>query len=276
MIKFRARKFILAMAVIGLLIFLHWLKILSPIESVINKSFEPMLKQLYLLSLNFQPSNYEKAERVSLIEKIKQLEVENSQLIIDNTKLKILEEENQVLRQNLKFLSKSQFRYVMADIISRNEIATIDKDSQTIIINKGLNDGLSAGLAVISPIIYGDGNQGVIIGKVVAVKENTAEVYLATNRDCKIAVSLFNQTKTSGLVHGELGLTIKMEFISQIEDIKSGDIVITSGLEKNIPRGLVVGKVTEVNKDSNELWQNAIIEPLSDFSKLTIVAVLLP
>ncbi|MBU2416305.1 rod shape-determining protein MreC, partial [Patescibacteria group bacterium] len=70
------------------------------------------------------------------------------------------------------------------------------------------------------------------------------------------------------------GLTIKMDFIPQNKRINNEDIVITSGLEKNIPKGLVIGKITRINKNNNEVWQNAIIEPLADLDNLIIVSVL--
>jgi rod shape-determining protein MreC len=72
-----------------------------------------------------------------------------------------------------------------------------------------------------------------------------------------------------------MGLTVVMEFIPQTEDIRTGDVVVTSGLERNIPPGLVIGKVTEVNNKSNEVWQSVNIEPLVDLDELTIVAVVI-
>jgi len=43
-----------------------------------------------------------------------------------------------------------------------------------------------------------------------------------------------------------------------------------------IPRDLVVGKVTQVDKENNELWQSATIEPIMDFNDLFVVSVLIP
>jgi cell shape-determining protein MreC len=90
------------------------------------------------------------------------------------------------------------------------------------------------------------------------------------------AVQGQNDQKTSGVVEGDLGLTIKMDFIPQAEKIKVDDIVVTSGLEKNIPRGLVIGKIIQVNSDSNEIWQKATVESLMNLEDLTIVSILPP
>ena len=158
----------------------------------------------------------------------------------------------------------------MANIISRGE------GNQSVVIDKGFRDGLVPGLAVVSSTALGTSSQGVIIGKIINIKEQIAEVYLVTNRNSKLAASILGENKTSGIASGELGLTIKMDFIPQTENIKAGDIVATSGLEPSIPRGLVIGRVTKVNKENNEVWQTAVIEPLVSLNALSIVSILLP
>jgi rod shape-determining protein MreC len=67
-----------------------------------------------------------------------------------------------------------------------------------------------------------------------------------------------------------------MNFIPQSAEISLDDVVVTSGLEQYIPRGLIIGKIIEVTKDNNELWQNAVIESTVDSEDLVIVSVLLP
>ena len=164
----------------------------------------------------------------------------------------------------------------MANIISRGELEGDVANSRSVVIDKGLRDGLFAGLAVVSFVGPGDSSQGVIIGKIVNVKDNLAEIYLVTNKNCKLAAAILGEEKTSGIVTGELGLTSKMEFIPQTENIKEGDLVATSGLEQNIPRGLVIGRVTKVIKENNEVWQSATIEPQIDLDSLSVISVLLP
>ena len=269
MAKFNTRKYIWLGAVIGLLIFLHITKILSPIESFVTGILNPMLSGFYSVSSSVRTTYNEQTSKKDLLARIKQLESQANRLTVENVELKILEQENQILRQHLKFLTKYEKRYVLGNIIFRGSLDNPTAASQTIIINKGAKDGLLPGLAVVS-------SRGVIIGKIIKVKNNLAEVYLTTNPSCKLAAAIQNQDETSGIVQGELGLTVRMEFIPQTEEIKAGGTVVTSGLEQNIPRGLVIGKVTQVIKESNELWQSAVIEPLVDLDELIIVSVLLP
>lgn len=276
MVKLNVKKYIIIAAVIMLLIFLHYSKLLNPIESFLGQGLKPLSKGFYSLSSNINRTFRDQTVKKDLAEKLKAAEEKVNQLTVEKVKLKFLEEENSVLRKHLNFLANSSERYLMANIISRGELTDDTKDSQSVVIDKGSRDGLFAGLAVVSSTAYGTSSRGIIIGKVVNVKDQIAEIYLVTNKNCKLAAAILGDNKTSGIVHGELGLTVKMEFIPQTENIKVDDVVATSGLEKNIPRGLVIGRVIKVTKENNEVWQSATIEPLINLDSLTIMAILLP
>ena len=276
MLKLNVKKYIIIAAVILLLIFLHYAKLLSPLESFLNQSLKPIFSGFYSLSADLNKTYLDKTAKQDLAAELKQAEEKVNQLIAENVKLRFLEEENSVLRKHLNFLNKDNRRYLIANIISRGELTGSSGESgQSAVIDKGSADGLFAGLAVVSSTAMGTSSQGVIIGKIANVKEHIAEIYLVTNKNSKLAASIFGENKTSGIASGELGLTIKMNFIPQTENIKEGDIVATSGLEQSIPRGLVIGRVTKVNKENNEVWQSATIEPLVDLDTLSIVSILL-
>ena len=265
--KVGTKKLLTFIAVIALLIFLHITRILTPVELFITSIARPILSGFYSVSSSMRVAYNEQTSKKDLLARIKQLESQANQLTVENAKFKMLEQENQILRQHLKFLTKNEQNYILCNIISRGSID--NPIAQGIIIDKGAKDGLSPGLAVVS-------SQGIIVGKIIAVKNNLAEIYLITNQSCKLAARMHNQNKTSGIVQGELGLTARMKFIPQTEKIKIGDLAVTSGLERGVPSGLVIGKVSQIIKESNELWQSAIIEPLADLDELIIVSVLLP
>ena len=82
-------------------------------------------------------------------------------------------------------------------------------------------------------------------------------------------------TKVEGYnADADLGLGCGLP--TEFAQIKEGDIVISSGLGDNIPRGLVIGRVAQVNNQSNEIWQDVSIEPIASLYNLTVVAVVLP
>jgi rod shape-determining protein MreC len=265
--KLNTKKYTWIIAVVVLLIFLHFTKILVPVESIIVRIFNPVLSSLHSASSYLRITYSEQTDKRDLLNTVKQLEIEVNNLTVENARLKALEEENQILREYLKFSKEGRVSFILGNIIAR-EGPDSNNLNQDIIIDKGREDGIEVGLGVVS-------GEGTIIGNVVGVKDNLSKICLITSRNCKLAATIQNIDKTSGIVSGELGLTIKMEFIPQTERVSVGDSIITSGLEENIPRGLVIGKVTEVNKESNELWQSATIEPLVDLDNLIIVSVLL-
>ncbi len=273
MYKFQLKKYSVVLAVVGLLIFLHLLRVLAPVEAVFNDFFSSALSGFYSTGSALRQTYDDQASKKDLLERIREVEVENKKLIIEQVKLKSLEEENRLLRQNLKFQTESDYTYVTANVISRSNQLDLSTQNQRLVINRGTEDGIEVGQVIISPYDFTE-TQGAVVGKVVQTKKNTSEIFLLTNPGCELAVALWGDDKTSGIAKGKLGLTIEVDYIPQTEEIKIGDIVTTSGLEQKIPAGLVIGEVTEVIKENNELWQKAFISSLVNLDNLTILSVL--
>ncbi len=248
------------MAVIGLLIFLHFVKILKPVENVIISILNPISSGIYSVSSNLRIAYNEQTNKRDLLNLLNELEARVEELTAEEARLKAVEDENTILRQYLKFFNNQATDYVLANVLHEED---------DIVIDKGAEDGLRPGLALVD-------SHGIIVGKIAAVKDNLARVSLVTSPECKLAASVQGESMTMGVAEGELGLTIKMNFIPRAENINSGDIVVTSGLEQDIPRGLVIGEIAQINQDSNDIWQSAVIKSAADLDKLVIVSVLLP
>lgn len=262
------KNFFSFVAVIALLIFFHLLGVLNGIENFLIRTINPVLSIFYSSGNYLQNNPNEEKDKQELLSILNKLQEENNELIAANAMLKVKEEENKELRSYLDFLSEKEYSFVLANVISKKGLDLFGS-GQEIFVNKGTRDGLRNGLAVVD-------NQGIVIGKVISVKDSLSEICLTANNNCKFAVSSQNNSSTSGVSQGDLGITIKMNFIPQTEEIKTGDVIITSGLETDIPRGLVLGRISEVYKESNDVWQSATITPLSASENLNIVSVLLP
>ncbi len=256
------------LAVFGLLILLHGAKILRPIENFVLGFFGPLNSRFYSLGNSFNGSYQDHATQESLLAKIDELTKEVAVLTVANSQEKELKEENEKLRGQLNFIATNNFKAVAAEVISRESLTEGSEAGQNLIINKGTKDGLALGQGAVN-------EEGLIIGKIIEVKDTSAKICLTTGQDCKLAAAIQNSTKTQGVTDGDLGLTIKMDYIPQLENISVGDTVITSGLGDKIPRGLVIGKIIEVRNESNEVWQDATIEPLVNLNNLTVVTVII-
>lgn len=267
--KNRVKQHIKIIVVAGLLIFLHFIGILSPFERLLVRISQPIFGKFYGLGSNWRQDRNQKVSQVDLGAKVNDLEDKINGLVVENARLKELENENQKLREYLNFSSQNKMNYILANVTSQENFLDSVKYGQNIIINKGSSDNLIPGLVVIN-------GQGIVVGKVLEVDNNSARVCLLINNSCKLAVSILNDNRTIGVTEGDLGLTIKINFVGQTEKINQDDIVVTSGLEKNIPAGLVLGRVSQINNNENDVWQNINVEPLINFDNLGVVSVVLP
>lgn len=269
MFKNRIKQHTKIIVVVGLLIFFHFIGILSPLENLIIRFSQPIFGKLYGAGSSWREEHNAKASQVDLNAKVNDLENQVSSLVVENARLKELENENQKLREYLNFFGQQKMNYVLANVTSQENFLDSVKYGQNIIINKGKSNNLVPGLVVVN-------GQGVVVGKVLEVEENSARVCLLINNSCKLAVSILNQDRTIGVTEGDLGLTVKINFVGQTENINQNDIVVTSGLEKDIPAGLVLGRVSQINNNKNDVWQNINVEPLVNFDNLGVVSVVLP
>ena len=255
--------------VFGLILFLHFIRVLVPLENLAVGAVKPLAGFLYGSGSGIRNSYEESKKQKDIFSHATALEQEVARLTVANAQYKELEQDNIKLRSQLSFLSANKYKNILANVISQNLVFDIKEGDQDIVIDKGSKDGISEGLGVVD-------ENGVIIGKVSEARDHLSKICLTTNRNCKFAATIQNQSRTMGITEGDLGLTIKMNYIPQSEKINMGDTVITSGLGGNISRGLVIGKVSQINNRSNEIWQDVNIEPLFNLNTLTIVSVLTP
>lgn len=257
---------VIFLVVAGLLIFFHAVGLWRPVEDVLVGAVKPLSGRLYSWGVSLSSSYQDNQDRNSLQARITQLSQQVAILTVANSRCQETATENQKLQSTLHFLKTNNFQAVVANIIAKESV--VDSNGN-LIINRGTQDGLRAGLGVVS-------EEGVIIGKIVDIKDTTAVVCLTTSPNCQLAAAIQNQAKTQGITDGDLGLTIKMNYIPQLEKISGGDMVITSGLGGDIPRGLLIGRVAQVYNASNAVWQEATIEPLVEAADLTVVSVIIP
>lgn len=262
--KFFTQKRIIALVIIILLFSLYFLGFLRPVESGLQRLVNYSSHQL--ASLRFSENYYQSQELKEIIESLEKNLAEKN---IQEAKIEILKEENKQLREYLDFYSDKEYEIILANISSREIRPGKRTNENNLIIDKGKKDGLSVGLVV-------SNEKGYVVGKIIEVKENTSLVCLLTSTNCQLAATILNQERSLGLTDGQLGLTISLNMIPQTETIEIGDIVVTSGLSETIPKGLVIGQVSSLEKKSNEIWQNAIIEAQISLTNLNILSVIIP
>ena len=193
------------------------------------------------------------------------LRAEVERLTIENVRLQEAAAENILLRQQLQFKRKNPGLTIRsADVIARSVARDPNNLVQYIIIDRGARDHIAKGMPVVTA-------QG-LVGQVVAVGEQSARVLLLTDPSSSVN-ALVQRTRATGVVQGRLGANPVMRYIAQDEDVQVGDIVLTSGLGGNFPRGQVIGQVVSVHQRDVEMFKEAEIRPTVNFNRLEMVMI---
>ncbi len=244
-------------------ILFHYLGWLVTIETSIMKIIQPGSSALYSWSIE-SDGEIESFKSVSELEDAYgKLKNDYVNQLVDRARLMVLEEENISLREQLSFFSNRSFDYTGATVVGKN----VDPIGSTIIIDKGMEDNVRDGNAVIL-------DEGIFLGKIAESQEGNSVVRLINDSQSRIAATVLNSDKSIGIVEGGFGLSVRMSFIPQHEEINIGDIIVTSGLEDLLPYGLLIGTVESVEKEAYEPFQRAIIVPPKSLEKIRIVSVL--
>jgi len=189
------------------------------------------------------------------------LRTEKNQLLSELARLKNIENENSQLKKDLKFSQEqTELDLLPATIINYSPINSY----QSIVINQGKANGVVENQAVVSG--------GFLVGKIKSVSDNTAEVWLLSNRSLLTPVVLTGSNITGILKGGIRGLVI--ENIPIDTKITKGELVVTSSLEQLYPAGIAVGWVEELISQDEEIFIRArIASPINIGNIRTVFVV---
>lgn len=257
----RFGKIIKLLIVVAVFLLLHYLGALKFLESWVSGAANPFLQYF---GMNFKSNSND----IDWQQKAEELQDEKESLLVEAGALAAMEEENDRLREILNFSNRQEQILVVADLIFEDNFLSPTKNSYNLVINRGASDGLKAGQVVLSP-------DGAVVGKVLETKEFSSRICFLNSASCRLAVAVTNSDKTIGISGGDLGLTVKLDYVSQAEKISLGDIVVTSGSEKDIPAGLPLGTVSRIDSQDNDVWQDINISPIVDLDRLRLVSVLI-
>ena len=131
---------------------------------------------------------------------------------------------------------------------------------QSIIINKGTNDGIKIG----NPLI----KNNILVGKIYKTNFNSSHAFLITNSNSRVPVRI-GKNNYKAIVVGDSNTNNKLnlEFLPKEYSFNNGDYVYTTSLDNIMPEGIMVGKISLDEK------KNFFLEPLYDFSQLDYLTV---
>jgi rod shape-determining protein MreC len=254
-------KVVLIVAVCALLIFWGPFEFFRPGKIFIGKLTAPFQKIAYLSSKKIADGKDFILAIGDLKKENERLMSENMKLSVENAKFRDVEKQNEALRKELGLLPMRKFQLETAYVISYDP----DGSGKWVEISKGEENGIKEGM----PVVVG---QGTLAGRVEIVSKGTSRISLLTNPQSAVSAMTSN-SQAKGIVRGEYGLGVIFDMVLQTEELKIGDEIITSGVGRDFPRGLFIGKVTETRTSPDGLFKQAKIVSPVEFSKLEIVSI---
>ena len=204
--------------------------------------------------------------KADLKEENTELKNQIADLLEENRRLAMYEAENAKLSALLKIAQ----RYPDYESVGANVIA---KDPGVwyagFTIAKGTTSDISANMVLIAP-------EG-LVGKVLESGLTFSKAQsILDSRSSVPAMSV--RTGDLGVVKGDYTLSADglciMEYIDAQAEIMVGDEIVTSHLSDIYPAGLAIGKVLELETDTNGLTKYAVIQPYVDLKHLDTILVI--
>lgn len=189
-----------------------------------------------------------------------QLESANNELQARLEKMNELTYENDRLRALLSFKEQTKMNLVAAQVVGRDLVI----DHNTVTINKGTTDGLSAGQAVITT--------GGVLGYIFKPEPYTSHVMLITDRYA-VVDGIVQRTRAHGIVEGKSQNGCTLKYVEKTEDVKEGDLVVTGGLDNIFPKGFPVAIVESVERKTFSVSLKVDLRPVVDPYKVEEVFI---
>ena len=215
-------------------------------------------------------------DSIVIRQRIQQLEAENETLRASLLRHEQTVRENDELRMALGLMAEHPGA-ICAEVVSRGDSGGWWREVR-------LDKGAASGIRANAPVVAADG----LVGRVVRVTDDTADVLLLADANSKVACVVEDEGPGArgivvggGIQHAQAELELlhvvepmSLAYLDKEAEIRPGSRVVTSGLGGVYPAGIPVGEVRSTSPDSTRLYQRALVAPCVDFASLRRVFVL--
>ena len=203
------------------------MEVMAPLEGAVNAFFSSFgdTWSRYLFLVDVKRENGELTQTVAALRKE-----------IVQYRESFLECER--MRKLAGLASEFDFPMIAARVIGMERPAAF----KTILINRGISDGVQVG----SPVMAAEG----LVGRIIEVSRDVAKVLLVIDYNSNID-ALVMESRIQGIVQGNGCSECILKYVQRTDEVNAGDMVITSGLGGVFPKGLPVGRVSLVENEGN-------------------------
>lgn len=197
----------------------------------------------------------------SLADENSNLKEENFDLLSRLARLDVLEEENDFLRRALDIEQEIGRDVVYAHVFNVN----FGPDGYNVLLNKGSRDGVKKDDIVIT-------EQKALVGVIEEVSNNFSRVLFVFDPEFKITARVLDSV-TAGIATGAHREGMYLDLIAKEDEIKEGDVLISTG-DDMFPPALLVGSVAYVETNESQMFKKVRIDPAAGSQRLGRVVVL--
>jgi rod shape-determining protein MreC len=232
------------------------------VDALLMEMFSPFQKAATLVVKTVRGAFQQYVFLVNLENENKVLKRKIAELQEENHGIKEMKLANERLRQLLHFREKNFPFMIGAEVIGQDPSSWF----KSVTIDKGEKDGVKKGMAVVSP--------AGVIGRILKTAPHYAIVLLITDYNSAVD-SIVQRTRAKAIVEGKGENRCQLKYLLRTEEVAVGDVVVTSGLGGNFPKGLMVGEIKKVDKKGHGVFQYAELVPSVDLAQLEEVFVIM-
>jgi rod shape-determining protein MreC len=170
--------------------------------------------------------------------------------------------ENMRLRSMLDLKERSQFKFVASDVIGTSTHLL----RNTITLDVGRANGIRSDMPIIS--------ESGLVGKIIVVSDHYAIGQPMYNKDFRASAKVL-RSGVDGIILWTGGATVQLKNVAKKQDVREGDIIVTSEYSNLYPKNLKIGTVTRVAEKPGSLMKEIEVMPTVDFGSLEQVFVIL-
>lgn len=239
-----------------------------PLNKVVGYVVVPFQKGVTNVGTWISNRTEELGELKVVLQENQELKKQIDELTVQNTQLQQDKYELNNLRELLKLDEQySGYEKVGARVIARDS----GNWFHAFTIDKGLKDGLAIDMNVIS--------SGGLVGRIVDIGDNWAKVNSIINDDSNVS-GMVLATSDTMIVKGSLQLmangVIGFEQLNDTRDVVDlGDKIVSSNISDKYLPGILIGYISKMEQDSNNITKYGEITPAVDFSHIEEVLVIL-
>ncbi len=144
---------------------------------------------------------------------------------------------------------------VVARVIGRSPAAW----NRVFLIDKGTEHGIRVNMPVLS--------DSSLIGKIIETGPKVSKALLITDPNSRVG-ALVQRTRDQGILYGTFSGECRMKYLSLDAQLQQGDVVESAGYGGFFPKGLVIGRIEKAWKEPGQIYQVALVTPLTDLSRV--------